>query len=406
MAHPPGNPQTIGRTALVHHWLVRRRGGEKCLESFSRLLPGADLFTLVHDQQACPAPPEVARVITSRLQRKAAAPRHFRAWLPRFPTYFGEFDLSGYDLVLTSDASVAKTVRVPPGVPHLCYCYSPVRYAFDMREVYLKQSVPGPLRPVARVLLDHIAEADRQASRHVTRFIAISRHVAGRIERAYERESDIVYPPVDTGFFQPGPARESGSTDGGQSTRPYLLLGEAVAYKRFDLAVEACRDLDRDLIVAGRGPHMARLKELAGPRTRFVIEPDDETVRDLYRGCRALLFPGEEDFGIVPVEAMACGRPVIALGVGGAAETVIDGETGVLYGGSDGGPTRPRPELGSALIDAIQRFESEENSFLQSNAVRRAGMFSVSAHERAMRRILDNHRDPPSPGAHHESNTP
>ena len=371
------SPPAIGRTALVHHWLVRRRGGEKCLESFSRLLPGSDLFTLVHDEQACPAPPEVARVITSKLQRRTA-PRHFRAWLPRFPKLYGELDLSGYDLVLTSDASVAKTVQVPEGVPHLCYCYSPVRYAFDMREVYLKQSVPGPLRPVARVLLDRIAEADRQASRRVTRFIAISRHVARRIERAYERDAEIVYPPADTEYYQPGPVREE------DPRRPYLVLGEAVAYKRFDLAVEACRELDRDLIVAGRGPHMERLKSLAGPRTRFVLEPDDETVRDLYRRCRALLFPGEEDFGIVPVEAMACGRPVIALGLGGAAETVVDGETGVLY--SD-------PDL-PGLINAITRFEVEENSFAESNAVQRAGMFSVHAHESAMRRVLEDFRDP------------
>lgn len=366
------------RVALVHHWLVRRRGGEKCLDSLARLFPGADLFTLMHDPVACPAPAGIGRVITSRLQDTPGAKRWFRAWLPRFPHYYGELDLSGYDLVVTSDASVAKTVRVPEGVPHVCYCYSPVRYAFDLREVYLRESVPGPLRPLARRLLDRLADADREAAQRVTRFIAISEHVAERISRCYERPSEVIYPPVDVEFFrladdEPGAADLPPSVE-----RPYLLLGEAVAYKRFDLGVIACRELGRDLVVAGRGPHYDRLRRLAGPRTRFVPEPDDETVRSLYRSCRALLFPGEEDFGIVPVEAMACGRPVIALNVGGATETVVDASTGILYD----------DDSAEGLINALRRFESWEDAFNSSNAVMRAGMFSVQAHERAMERTL------------------
>jgi glycosyltransferase involved in cell wall biosynthesis len=366
------------RVALVHHWLVRRRGGEKCLDSLARLLPGADLFTLIHDPDACPAPSGIGRVITSRLQNRPGAKRWFRAWLPRFPRLYGELDLSGYDLVVTSDASVAKTVRVPEGVPHVCYCYSPVRYAFDLREVYLRESVPGPLRPLARHVLDRLADADREAASRVTAFVAISNHVADRIARCYERPSEVVYPPVDVRFFRPAEVDatvEPATTD---ATRPYLLLGEAVAYKRFDLGVLACRALDRDLVVAGRGPHFDKLRRLAGPRTRFVPEPDDETVRNLYRNCRALLFPGEEDFGIVPVEAMACGRPVIALNVGGATETVVDASTGILYD----------DDSVDGLINALRRFESWEDSYLTTNAVTRAGMFSVHAHERAMKRIL------------------
>ncbi len=401
------------RVALVHHWLVRRRGGEKCLEVLSRLLPGADLYTLVHDERACPAPPEVARVVTSRLQDVPGARRWFRAWLPRFPSYYGALDLSGHDLVVTSDASVAKTVRVPDGVPHVCYCYSPVRYAFDLREVYLRESVPGPLRPLARRVLDRLADADREAAQRVTRFVAISEHVRERIARCYEREADVVYPPADTAWFAPAadaeerarderllaevpggsahaPAADGPAAPDDPAARPYLLLGEAVAYKRFDLGVLACRALDRELVVAGRGPHFDRLRRLAGPRTRFVPDPDDDTVRALYRSCRALLFPGEEDFGLVPVEAMACGRPVVAYGVGGAAETVVDGETGILYG----------DDSEDGLINALRRFETWERSFASSNAVRRAGIFSVQTHEGAMRTILATARDARPAGEH------
>jgi glycosyltransferase involved in cell wall biosynthesis len=343
----------------------------------ARLLPGADLFTLVHDPAACPAPPEVSRVITTSLQRVPGATRHFRAWLGCFPRFYGGLDLSGYELVLTSDASLAKTVRVPEGTPHLCYCYSPVRYAYDLRDLYLEQSVPAPLRPMARRMLDRVARADREAARAVTRFLAISQHVARRIEHTYGRESDVIYPPVDTVFFTPD--EQPLQTEPAQ--RPYLLIGEAVAYKRFDLAVEACRELDRPLVVAGRGPHFRRLRKLAGPHTSFVERPTDVRVRELYRECRALLFPGEEDFGIVPVEAMACGRPVIAFGVGGASETVVDGETGVLYDdvGVDG------------LINAIRRFEDEESSFKSSSAVSRAGIFSIDVYESALRSVLQTY---------------
>lgn len=369
----------IRRTALVHHWLVSRRGGERCLEALSRLMPGSHLFTLLHDARACPAPPEVAAVHTSGLGRLPGARRHFRLWLQRFPAAFGAFDLSGFERVVSSDASVAKTVSVPEGIPHLCYCYSPLRYAHDLRETYLRHSVPALLRPLARRVLDDVAATDRRAAARVTHFAAVSQHVADRILRIYRREAEVVYPPVDTRFFTPGdPATRA------PHERPYLLLGEAVAYKRFDLGLLACRALDRPLVVAGGGRRLAALRRLAGARTRFVADPDDAQVRALLRGCRALLFPGEEDFGLLPVEAMACGRPVIAYGVGGATETVVDEQTGILYlDPRDGEPGSP-----AGLIDAIRRFEAWERGFRASDAVARAGIFSLDQHERAMGRLL------------------
>lgn len=363
-------PATGQRVALVHHWLVRHRGGERALEALARLLPGADLYTLVHDPQRCPAPEGVASVTTSAMQILPFATRGFRALLPLLPRFYAAMDLSGHDFVVSSDAALAKTVRVPKGVPHLCYCYSPPRWAWDLQETYLEQRVPAPARAAARRLLAGVRRADRKAADSVTRFVAISQHVARRIERCYERQAEIVHPPVDTDFFTPGNRASAPPTE----ERPYLLLGEAVAYKRFDLAVDACRELDRPLVVAGGGPMFAALRRRAGPRTQFVSDPDDEQVRELYRGCRALLFPGEEDFGLVPVEAMACGRPVIALGKGGVTETVVDGETGCLY----------TEESAEALAAAVQRFESIEASLAAPACVKRAATFGMQRFEREM----------------------
>jgi glycosyltransferase involved in cell wall biosynthesis len=373
------------RVALVHHWMVSARGGERVLAELSRLFPGATLFTLVHDPVACPAPPGVARVVTSPLQHLPAASRSFRALLPLLPRAYAALDLSGHDLVLSSDAALAKTVRIPSGVPHVCLCYSPPRWAWDLSEVYLRRAVPAPLRPLARALLAGTRRADREAAGRVTRFLAISQHVRARIARCYDRDSQVVYPPIDTDFFSI--SRVSGGAD--PAERPYLALGEAVPYKRFDLALAACRALDRPLVVAGGGRRLAALRALAGPRTRFVPDPDDAQVRELYRGCRALLFPGEEDFGLVPLEAMACGRPVIALARGGATETVIDGVTGCLYpegsgaGASsdsglalDGASSGPG-EVGP-LIAALRRFESLEDGLDPRAARARAEEFSTA----------------------------
>jgi glycosyltransferase involved in cell wall biosynthesis len=371
---PAGRPALKGsRVALVHHWMVRRRGGERVLAELARLLPGADLYTLVHDPRRMPAPAEVASVTTSPLQRVPLGRHLYRPLVPLLPTLYRAMDLSGHELVLSSDAALAKTVSIPAGARHVCYCYSPPRWAWDLAEVYLQRSVRAPLRPLVRALLGPARRADREAAQRVTRFVAISEHVAGRIERCYGREADVIYPPADTAFFTPGGHAADGE-------RPYLLLGQAVAYKRFDVGVEACRLLDRPLVVAGGGPLFDELARRAGARTRFVRRPDDEQVRELYRTCRALLFPGEEDFGLVPVEAMACGRPVIALARGGATETVVDGVTGCLYEGDDP----------AGLASAMRRFESLESGLDPDAAVRRAREFSVARFHREMRALLES----------------
>ncbi|MHC5209411.1 MAG: glycosyltransferase [Planctomycetota bacterium] len=357
--------------ALVHHWLVRRRGGERVLAAVAEAFPGADLYTLVHDPHAVPLPRGIASLTVSPMQRVPGARRARRLLAPFHPRAYRALDLSGHDLVLSCDAALAKTVRVPPGVPHVCLCFSPPRWAWDLSELYLQAQVPAPLRPLARRLLAGVRRADAAAAARVTAFVAISRHVAERIARCYGREAVVVHPPVDTHAFQPGPPDPAFAA---ADERPYLLLGESVPYKRFEAGVLACRALDRPLIVAGDGPGTRDLRRLAGPRTRFVRDPDDATVRALYRSCRALLFPGEEDFGLVPLEAMACGRPVVALRRGGAKETVQDGLTGVLY---EAARTDGLSDEVSALQAGIRRFESQEQAFDADDCVARAREFST-----------------------------
>jgi glycosyltransferase involved in cell wall biosynthesis len=388
-AAPVPRSAPAARVALVHHWLVSRRGGERVLAELSALAPGSTLFTLVHDSAACPAPPGVARVVTSRLQHLPAAARTFRAALPLHATAWRALDLSGHDVVLSSDAALAKTVRVPAGARHLCYCYSPPRWAWDLAELYLR-SVPAPARPAVRALLSGVRAADREGASGVTRFLAISEHVRGRIERCYGRESQVIHPPVDTGFFVPDPKLPLRA--GNPRVQPFLVLGEAVPYKRFEVAIAACRARGARLVVAGSGRRLAELRARhrhADPSLlAFAADPDDAAVRRLYQTCRALLFPGEEDFGLVPVEAMACDRPVIALARGGATETVVDGVTGCLYAA--------RAELHDeaaevdALVAALERFESEvEPRIRPGDARAQAERFSAARFRREMAAALD-----------------
>jgi glycosyltransferase involved in cell wall biosynthesis len=372
------------RVALVHHWLVRRRGGERVLEAVAAAFPGADLYTLVHDRRAVSPPAGIASLRTSPLQRVPFALRARRLLAPLHRRAYRALDLGGHDLVLSCDAALAKCVRVPPGVPHVCLCFSPPRWAFDLREVSLRADVPAPLRPLARALLARVRRADVQAAAAVTRFVAISQHVADRIARHYGRESVVIHPPVDVDSFTPGPP-DPGSAPDGQ--RPYLMLGEFVPYKRFAAGILACRALDRPLIVAGDGPDRRALMRLAGPRTRFVRDPDDAAVAALYRSCRALLFPGEEDFGLVPLEAMACGRPVVALGRGGATETVQDGRTGVLY---EPPPTDGLPAEAGALQAGLRRFESIEAGLAPRHARARAEEFSTARFQAALHAVVED----------------
>jgi glycosyltransferase involved in cell wall biosynthesis len=348
------------KVALVHDWLTGMRGGERCLEVFAELFPTADLYTLLHVPGSVAPAIENRRIVTSFIQRLPQAERRYRHYLPLFPAAVRAFDLRGYDLVLSSSHAVAKGVRVPAGALHVCYCFTPMRYVWDLYDDYF-----GPRAGLAaRVLMPPVAawlrRWDRRTAAGVHQFVAISRFVAARIRRAYGRDADVIYPPVDVSRFRVDEA----------PGEFYLVVSALTPYKRVDLAVEACNRLGRRLVIVGTGPEDRRLRAMAGPTVELLGWRDDAQTAELYTRCRALLFSPLEDFGITPLEAMAAGRPVIAFGAGGARETVVppgEGEppTGLFF----------EHQTVEALVDAIRRFEASAHQFEPKALRRRAEAF-------------------------------
>jgi glycosyltransferase involved in cell wall biosynthesis len=290
------------------------RGGEKCLEVLCRRWPHAPLFTLLHRRGSVAPDIERLRIHTSFLDLVPGIHRHYRHFLPLMPAAVRSLRLPPCDLVVSFSHCVAKAARVPEHTPHVCYCFTPMRYIWHMRDAYFAGRFRGLAARLLDRLIDWLRDWDRRTAAGVSHFLAISRAVQGRIAECYGRDSTVLYPPVDTDFYTPAsvPREEF-----------YLAVSAFAPYKRLDLAIQACNRLGRPLVVIGSGQDEGRLRALAGPTVRFLGWQPDEVIRDHFRRCRALLFPGEEDFGIVPVEAMACGAPVIALGRGGATETVI-----------------------------------------------------------------------------------
>jgi glycosyltransferase involved in cell wall biosynthesis len=310
------------RVVLVHDWLTGMRGGEKVLESLCRLFPTAEIVTLLHAPGSVSALIENRRVRTSLIQRLPRAKDWYRHYLPLFPAVVELLDLDDADLVISTSHCAAKSVIRSGRAFHVCYCHSPMRYAWDQFDAYFGPERLGRWRSAAmRPVMARLARWDRSTAHRVDRFLANSQYVAARIARYYNRSATVLHPPVDTQFFTPG---------GGRPAPFFLVVSALVPYKRIDLAVRAAARVGVPLKIAGTGPDRARLEALAGPSVEFLGTVDDDTLRTLYRQALAVVLPGEEDFGIVPVEAMACGRPVVALGRGGARETVIDGQTGIL----------------------------------------------------------------------------
>ena len=317
------------KVALVHDWLTGMRGGEKVLDVLCELFPDADLFTLVHRRGSVSAAIEGRRVTTSFVQRLPFAAARYRSYLPLFPFAIEQFSFDGYDLVVSSTHCAAKAVVVPGRTRHIAYCHSPMRYAWDQFDEYF-----GPARVGARMsrwfyrpLLARLARWDAETAPRVHRFVANSRHVAGRIQRYYNRASTVVYPPVDTNFFHPNPDVAPAAPPAASA----LVVSALVPYKRLDRAIEACALAGVPLRIAGDGPDQDRLRQQAGNTVTFLGRVSDETLRDEYRAASVVILPGEEDFGIAPLEAQACGTPVVALARGGALETVKNGQTGLFF---------------------------------------------------------------------------
>ena len=316
------------RVAIVHDWLTGMRGGERVLEVLCERYPEAELFTLLHVRGSVTPTIEQRRIHTSALQYVPGVRHYYRECLLLFPILVEQFDLEPFDLVISSSHCVAKSVLTRADAVHICYCHTPMRYAWDQFNAYFGRDRIGPVASrLMRSVMARLARWDRATAHRVDRYVTNSQHVAGRIRTYYNRDATVIYPPVDTEFFHPNSAVPE---------RYALVVSALVPYKRVDVAIEACRRARLPLKIVGKGPDRARLERIAtsgnhqGAAVEFLGRVPDEQLRDLYRRAWLTLMPGEEDFGIAPVESQACGRPVVALARGGALETVVPGKTGVL----------------------------------------------------------------------------
>jgi glycosyltransferase involved in cell wall biosynthesis len=347
------------RVALVHDWLTGMRGGERVLLELCRLFPTATVHTLLWNRGS--VHPEIESRVrqTSFLQKLPGVAGGYRQYLPLFPAAARSLAVNGADLVLSSSHAVAKGVRVGRGVPHVSYVHTPMRYLWDDSGSYFQFGNGSAWKQAGLSLVKpYLRRFDVETARDVDHFIANSETVRGRIRRFWGAEAATIPPPVDTDFFSPAARPEAGDY--------YLIVSSLEPYKRVDLAVEAFRLLRRPLVIAGSGTQYHELRATSPENVHFAGRVSDEQLRGLYRGCRALIFPGVEDFGMVPVEAQACGKPVICYGSGGVTESVVDGETGIHF----------RPQEPEALAKAVE--QAERRAWDAAEIRRRSLAFSRS----------------------------
>lgn len=356
------------KVALVHDWLTGYRGGEKCLDAFLSIFPDADIYTLIHIPGKTSRRIDERVVQTSFLQKIPGIQSSYRYFLPFFPKAVKSFSFEGYDLVISLSHAAVKNIEVPEGVPHLCYCFTPMRYVWDQIPHYFGRKA-WLLWPI----LKRLRAWDKRKSKGVTQFVAISKFVAARIRCFYGRKASIIYPPVDTSWIEARKPHEKG--------KAFLYAGALVPYKRPDLVVKAFLNRKEELWIAGSGPMESQLKEMATENIHFLGRVTDKELARAYRDCRALIFPGKEDFGMVPVECLAAGRPIIGLAAGGLCETVdgiLSGEPIQESHKSKNGVFIPASEAGKleGLEHAIQYFIEHEDMFSSENCIRGAQQFS------------------------------
>jgi len=355
------------KVALVHYWLVTHRGGERVIEALAGIFPQADIFALVYDPEQTSERIRRHQIRTSFLQSIPFARRAYQSLLPLMPMALEQFDLRGYDLVLSQESGPAKGVLTDPETCHICYCHSPMRYAWNMYQDYW-QGAGRLKRLFIPPLMNYIRQWDHLSAARVDYFVTSSQNGARRIRKFYRREAPVIYPPVDLSTFSPDSQPEDF----------YLVVSPLVAYKRVDLAVAACSKLNRRLVVIGSGAELGRLRRMAGPSVTFMGSQPDAVVRDHYRRCRAFLFPGEEDIGLTPIEAQASGRPVIAYAKGGALETVVGYDADAAVGPESCTGLFFPAQTVDALIEALRRFEAVEGRFDPTFARTNAERFDVS----------------------------
>ncbi|HHT9137178.1 MAG TPA: glycosyltransferase [Candidatus Wunengus sp. YC60] len=351
------------KIAIIHDWLTGMRGGEKVLEIFCELFPEADIFTLIHIHGSVSKVIEEKRIRTSFLQKIPLAMKRYRSFLPLFPLAIEGFDLSGYDIVLSSSHCVAKGILTSSSITHICYCHTPMRYVWEHYNTYFGNGKKGF---VSRFIMPAVAHYlriwDVASSNRVDYFVANSYNVANRIGKYYKRSAEVIHPPVDCSFYTPLNAHREGDY--------YLIVSAFAPYKRIDIAVDAFEKLGLPLIIIGGGQEEERIRRMSKKHVKCIGWQSSETLKEYYRGCKALIFPGEEDFGIVPLEAQACGKPVIAFAKGGVLETVRG-----IYPYSESTPemTQRKPDTltgvffteqtTESLTEAVKYFENNKNLF-------------------------------------------
>jgi glycosyltransferase involved in cell wall biosynthesis len=368
------------RIAIVHYWFVNYRGGERVVEAIAEMFPRADLFSLVVNPESLPQSLRGHSMHTSFVQKFPGSHRWHRRLLPLYPLALEQFDLGDYDLVISSESGPAKGVLTSARTCHVCYCHSPMRYLWDFYQHYRNSAGIGKWsRPIFTLASHYLRMWDAAAANRVDYFAANSLNVAARIRKTYRRESTVIYPPVNVAAGYLAQNAEDF----------YLVAGQFVDYKRMDLAISACTQLNRRLHVVGEGEQYACLRNLAGPSVRFCGPLSDEDLHKEYAKCRALIFPGEEDFGIVPVEALSFGRPVIAFGRGGVTETVqgLRPECGLTPEHASG--VFFAEQSVDSLVEAIHAFEWNEHRFSPSFIKRQAQRFGPENFRRRFSSFLD-----------------
>jgi glycosyltransferase involved in cell wall biosynthesis len=356
------------KVAIIHYWLITYRGGEKVLEEFCKIFPNADIYTHVYCPDALPESIKRHTIHTTFIQKLPNATQRYKRYLPLMPIALEQLDLSKYDLVISLESGPAKGIVVTPDTLHICYCQTPMRYAWDMYHNYYSHA--GKLTKRLMPLIMHYMRLwDFASAARVDHFLANSHNVARRIQKHYRRSATVIYPPVNTAAF----------TIAAEHDDFYLMVGQLVPYKRIDLAIQCFNKLQKTLIIIGEGEQFEALQQIAGPTIQLLGHQPFDVIQDHYARCKAMIFPADEDFGIVPVEAMASGRPVIAFRKGGALETVIDNVTGLFF-------DEQTPE---SLMQTVLKFEQLYHQFDPEKIRYHAQKFDAEVFRREIEQFIN-----------------